>query len=98
MFGFLAIADARVVFQYFFCIFNSIQGFAIFILHCVLNPRMRNSWVKLCGCEKCWARLDKPKDMGGSTRSELHLANAMHMEHRNSSGRSTETKAQYKET
>ncbi|XP_048239944.1 adhesion G protein-coupled receptor B1-like isoform X2 [Haliotis rufescens] len=37
VFGVLAINEETVVFQYLFGIFNSLQGFLIFIMHCGLN-------------------------------------------------------------
>ncbi|XP_028408039.1 adhesion G-protein coupled receptor G4-like isoform X2 [Dendronephthya gigantea] len=43
-FGTLAIGSARLVFQYLFCIFNSLQGFAIFWFHCVRQPEVRQCW------------------------------------------------------
>ncbi|KAK3755021.1 hypothetical protein QZH41_011054, partial [Actinostola sp. cb2023] len=44
LFGALAIADARIVFEYLFCIFNSLQGFFIFFFHCVRIKEVRNQW------------------------------------------------------
>ncbi|XP_046351853.2 uncharacterized protein LOC124132157 isoform X2 [Haliotis rufescens] len=51
VFGYMAIADARVVFQYIFTITNSIQGFLIFILFIARNKEVRDSWRKMC-CKK----------------------------------------------
>lgn len=39
--GVLAIGYARVVFHWLFCIFNSMQGFAIFICFVVFNKHVR---------------------------------------------------------
>ena len=61
VFGFLAVADARLVFQYLFCIFNSTQGFVIFWLYCYRDPRVRQKWIKCCGCES--PRRDETHDM-----------------------------------
>ena len=36
LFGILAIGDAKLAFQYLFCIFNTLQGFFVFILFCIL--------------------------------------------------------------
>ncbi|KAK3728437.1 hypothetical protein QZH41_009483 [Actinostola sp. cb2023] len=44
LFGALAISDARIVFEYLFCIFNSLQGFFIFFFHCVRIKEVRNQW------------------------------------------------------
>ena len=39
--GFLAIGDVKLVFQYLFCIFNSLQGFLIFLFYCVFSTEVR---------------------------------------------------------
>lgn len=44
LFGALAIAEARLVFEYLFCIFNSLQGFFIFFFHCIRIKEVRNQW------------------------------------------------------
>ncbi|CAB4006858.1 adhesion G- coupled receptor G6-like [Paramuricea clavata] len=41
IFGILAINDAKLAFQYLFCIFNSLQGFVVFIMFCVLPDGTR---------------------------------------------------------
>ncbi|XP_048677682.1 adhesion G-protein coupled receptor D1 isoform X2 [Caretta caretta] len=41
IFGVLAVNDHAVVFQYMFAIFNSLQGFFIFLFHCLLNSEVR---------------------------------------------------------
>ena len=50
VFGFLAVSDAQVVFQYAFCICNSLQGFLIFLLHVVRDTESRDMWLKLFRC------------------------------------------------
>ena len=40
IFGLLAIDGHGVVFQYLFVILNSLQGFFIFIVYCVLNKEV----------------------------------------------------------
>ncbi|KAH9523814.1 hypothetical protein Btru_047103 [Bulinus truncatus] len=53
IFGFLAIDDARIVFQYLFCIFNSLQGFVIFMMMTVRDKNVRSFWhSKLSSCLK----------------------------------------------
>lgn len=44
VFGALAISRAQVVFDYLFCIFNSLQGFLIFYFHCLRQQEVRNQW------------------------------------------------------
>ncbi|XP_006120594.2 adhesion G-protein coupled receptor D1 isoform X2 [Pelodiscus sinensis] len=41
IFGVLAVNDHALVFQYMFAIFNSMQGFFIFLFHCLLNSEVR---------------------------------------------------------
>ncbi|CAB3995765.1 adhesion G- coupled receptor G7-like, partial [Paramuricea clavata] len=48
LFGVLAIRDAKLVFQYLFCIFNSLQGLLVFIFYCVLSKDTRRKWKSLC--------------------------------------------------
>ncbi|KAI8501640.1 hypothetical protein Bbelb_209110 [Branchiostoma belcheri] len=43
-------SDGRIVFSYLFCIFNSLQGFFIFIFHCLRQKEVQNLWFKYCGC------------------------------------------------
>ncbi|XP_059165043.1 adhesion G-protein coupled receptor G2-like [Physella acuta] len=45
IFGFLAIADARVAFQYLFCIFNTLQGFIMFIMMTARDSNVRKYWL-----------------------------------------------------
>ncbi|OWF34702.1 uncharacterized protein LOC110443881 [Mizuhopecten yessoensis] len=49
--GYLAIADARVVFQYAFTILNSLQGFFIFVLFVARKKQVRDQWLILCCCK-----------------------------------------------
>ncbi|KAI8493085.1 hypothetical protein Bbelb_290890 [Branchiostoma belcheri] len=51
VFGFLVIDDARTVFAYLFCIFNTLQGLFIFIFHCVMREDM-TKWRKKLTCWK----------------------------------------------
>ncbi|XP_067687379.1 uncharacterized protein [Haliotis asinina] len=62
VFGYLAIADARVVFQYVFTITNTLQGFLIFILFTARNKEVRDSWREMC-CKK------KPRDVKSNAYS-----------------------------
>ncbi|KAI8516421.1 hypothetical protein Bbelb_050020 [Branchiostoma belcheri] len=53
VFGFFVIDDARTVFAYLFCIFNTLQGLFIFIFHCVMREDMKEWRKKLT----CWKKL-----------------------------------------
>ncbi|XP_022094807.1 adhesion G-protein coupled receptor G2-like isoform X2 [Acanthaster planci] len=50
--GFFAIGDASLTFSYLFAAFNSLQGFAVFVFQCLLQPEMRQRWVLAC-CPYC---------------------------------------------
>uniref|UniRef100_A0A8C2FAF0 Adhesion G protein-coupled receptor D1 n=1 Tax=Cyprinus carpio TaxID=7962 RepID=A0A8C2FAF0_CYPCA len=41
IFGVLAVNDHSLLFQYMFAVFNSLQGFFIFLFHCLLNSEVR---------------------------------------------------------
>lgn len=41
VFGVLAVNKESVAFQYLFAILNSLQGFFIFLFHCLLNSEVR---------------------------------------------------------
>ena len=44
LFGVLAINDAKLVFQYLFCIFNSIQGLLVFLFYCAFSAETRTKY------------------------------------------------------
>ena len=50
LFGFFAVADARLVFHYLFAICNSLQGFSIFVFYCVIQRKVRECWWALLTC------------------------------------------------
>eukprot|EP00058_Branchiostoma_floridae_P003044 XP_002588532.1 hypothetical protein BRAFLDRAFT_79488 [Branchiostoma floridae] len=53
VFGFFVINDARAVFAYLFCTFNTLQGLFIFVFHCVMREDIRKWWKKLsCSGQK----------------------------------------------
>ncbi|KAJ8040036.1 Adhesion G-protein coupled receptor G4 [Holothuria leucospilota] len=43
-FGFLSFGNMRLIFNALFCICNSLQGFAIFVLFCVRQKLIRHTW------------------------------------------------------
>jgi len=47
LFAILAVGDATEVFQWLFCIFNSLQGFYIFIFYCYRSPEAKKEW-RIC--------------------------------------------------
>ncbi|XP_078701694.1 adhesion G-protein coupled receptor G7-like [Branchiostoma floridae x Branchiostoma belcheri] len=60
VFGFFVIDDARTVFAYLFCIFNTLQGLFIFIFHCVMREDM-TKWRKKLTCWKKFICTGKKK-------------------------------------
>ncbi|XP_078701916.1 adhesion G-protein coupled receptor G7-like [Branchiostoma floridae x Branchiostoma belcheri] len=60
LFGFFVIDDARTVFAYLFCIFNTLQGLFIFIFHCVMREDM-TKWRKKLTCWKKFIYIGKKK-------------------------------------
>lgn len=71
LFGLLSIAQAGVVPQYIFTVLNSIQGFSIFILHCVRNSEIRSAWnKKLNNLKKQAWRFFTPRSPPQSSTSE----------------------------
>ncbi|XP_004606714.2 adhesion G-protein coupled receptor G4 [Sorex araneus] len=62
-FAFFAWGPVRNIFLYLFAVFNTLQGFLIFVFHCVMKESVREQWqIHLC-CG--WLRLDNSSD-GGS--------------------------------
>ena len=49
VFGILAVVNLRNVFQWLFCIFNSLQGLFIFLFYTVRNVEARMQWVTVFG-------------------------------------------------
>lgn len=52
VFGVFSIAQATVVVQWLFLIFNTTQGFCLFLFFCVIGEDGRNEWRTLLGCKK----------------------------------------------
>ena len=45
VFGIFAVGDLRNVFQWLFCVFNSLQGLFIFLFYTVRNPETKKQWM-----------------------------------------------------
>ena len=68
VFGAFTISGASTSFQYLFTIFNSMQGFFIFVFFCVVPHDSRESWIHLLFCcKKVRQRL-----LSSSTTSRPH--------------------------
>lgn len=44
IFGLLAVCEMRIVFSYLFCIFNTLQGFFLFLFHVLRERSARKYW------------------------------------------------------
>ena len=52
-----SVTGLREIFQILFVVFNSFQGFAIFLFFCVFNKEALESWKVLLSCGKCQSKL-----------------------------------------
>ncbi|XP_038444353.1 adhesion G-protein coupled receptor G4 isoform X4 [Canis lupus familiaris] len=68
-FAFFAWGPVRIFFLYLFAIFNTLQGFLIFMFYCVMKESVREQWqIHFC-CG--WLRLDNSSDR--DSRCGLHV-------------------------
>ena len=51
-FAILSVSNAASVFQWLFLVFNTLQGFCLFLIHCVISKDGREEWKNLLGCKK----------------------------------------------
>ena len=58
--AFFAIEEVTMLFQWLFCIANSLQGFFIFLFYTVRNQDVRNAWLKALGKDSS-SKSSKPK-------------------------------------
>ncbi|XP_077346553.1 adhesion G-protein coupled receptor G4 [Lithobates pipiens] len=63
-FAFFAWDPVRIAFMYLFAIFNTLQGFFIFVFHCLIKENVRKHWRMYLCCGRCqldnysdWSRL-----------------------------------------
>ena len=59
-----SVTGLREAFQILFVIFNSFQGFFIFLFFCVLNKEALESWREFLSCEKYKSKLLHPSQAG----------------------------------
>eukprot|EP00111_Clytia_hemisphaerica_P004274 TCONS_00012210-protein len=72
IFGIFAIEDASVVFQWLFTIFNSLQGFFIFVMHTLRNKEIQNQ------IRNCQVRAQGANSLQNSPKS-LQSQNTINM-------------------
>lgn len=66
-FAFFAFGELNLTFTYLFAITNALQGFTIFLFHCLFKKEIRRQWQALC-CP--WIPLLKEGDYGTYSRSK----------------------------
>ncbi|XP_078620666.1 uncharacterized protein LOC144887358 isoform X2 [Branchiostoma floridae x Branchiostoma japonicum] len=93
IFGFFMISDGRIVFSYLFCIFNSLQGFFIFIFQCVRQKEVQNLWFKCFGCPVDEYRTTKSSGGKSSSNQTESTAEGYSRGHRKSRPESDEYSA-----
>ncbi|PIK61624.1 putative G-protein coupled receptor [Apostichopus japonicus] len=72
LFAFFAFGELNLTFTYLFAITNTLQGFVVFLLHCVFKREIRRQWQALC-CP-CIPLL-KEGDDGTYSRSKTVMKN-----------------------
>ena len=65
LFGAFTINHASIVFSWLFVIFNSLQGFVLFLFFCVIGKDAREEWKNLFTCGRY-----KKRKLRGNTRSK----------------------------
>lgn len=84
-FAIFSVSDAAVVFQWLFLVFNTLQGFCLFLIHCVISKDGREEWKNLLGFKKSkpkskntssyapstFKRRNQPSTTGGTTTSSI---------------------------
>ena len=55
-----SVTGLRETFQILFTIFNSLQGFFVFLFFCVFNNEAREAWKELLSCKRCRSKSFSP--------------------------------------
>ncbi|XP_065664260.1 uncharacterized protein LOC105845287 isoform X4 [Hydra vulgaris] len=78
IFAILAVGNLRDAFQWLFCIFNSLQGFFIFVFYTAQNSDVKHQWLKFFGVKKAFR---DPSSSSASRTMEktqkIHLASTI---------------------
>ena len=75
LFGVLAIDDAKLAFQYLFCIFNTLQGFLVFVLFCILPDGTRQQLKKFIRAKTTIARRRMQPQPRGAQKEDSGINN-----------------------
>ena len=81
IFGAFTISGASLTFQYLFAIFNSLQGFTIFVFFCVIPKDTRELWIQhLVWCKKVLVRLlsNSQSDLKSRKKNMTKTSSATH--------------------
>ncbi|XP_051542114.1 adhesion G-protein coupled receptor G2-like [Myxocyprinus asiaticus] len=81
-FAFFAWGPVNLAFMYLFAIFNTLQGFFIFVFHCAMKENVRRQWRTYLCCGRLrlaenseWSRTASQKNKKATTnRTSLHSA------------------------
>ncbi|XP_037118984.1 adhesion G-protein coupled receptor G6-like [Syngnathus acus] len=70
--GFVSLGEARETMMYLFTIFNSLQGFFVFLFHCLMKENVQKQWrmYLCCGALRLTKRSDWSATAGGPSRKE----------------------------
>jgi len=70
LFGAFTISGASIVFSWLFVIFNSLQGFFLFLFFCVIGKDARDEWKSLFTCGQSKKKKVRSTIMRGNVRSK----------------------------
>lgn len=71
IFGFFSVSEGAIVFQWLFLIFNTTQGFSLFVMFCILNEDGRKEWKNLLQCK---TNKKREKTSSGTYKSRKYPA------------------------
>ena len=73
--GYLSVIKAASFFsQLIFCLLNAMQGYAIFMLYCVQQADVRNTWKRCCGTIRKDSHPNFSSSKAGTSR-DIHPSN-----------------------
>ena len=78
LFGAFTVADASFAFQILFVVFNSFQGFFIFLFFCVISKDARELWMETLSCSSktTQSSLDKYTNSGTTAAAKKETASS----------------------
>ncbi|XP_069799221.1 adhesion G-protein coupled receptor G4 isoform X2 [Dendropsophus ebraccatus] len=76
-FAFFAWGPVRIAFLYLFAVFNTLQGFFIFVFHCLIKENVRRHWKMYLCCGRC--RLDNYSDWSRLSNADAKYSGRIHL-------------------